>query len=297
MSGPSIAELQKMARETFGRELSEAQAEAYRGRLPTMVAERRAAAAGDQASGRHRTGAGSADAGRRRWMSDHDLVYASIAELAPRLAAKELSPVEVTEAALDRIERAGAEAERFHHGHGRERPARGARCRGGDPGRQPLWARCMASRSAIKDLYATRGVATTYGSPLYADWVPGLRCRRGRAPEARRRRAGRQDQPARARLRLDQRQCPLRRRSHNPWRLDHHPGGSSGGSSAAVAAGMVYGAMGSDTGASIRQPAACTGIVGIKPTFGRVSQVRRPAARPGRRTTPDRSPARCAMPR
>ncbi|HEX6111185.1 MAG TPA: amidase, partial [Geminicoccaceae bacterium] len=59
---------------------------------------------------------------------------------------------------------------------------------------------------------------------------------------------------------------------HNPWRLDHHPGGSSGGSSAAVAAGVVYGAMGSDTGASIRQPAACTGIVGIKPTFGRVSK-------------------------
>src|SRR5690606_11070813 len=58
----------------------------------------------------------------------------------------------------------------------------------------------------------------------------------------------------------------------NPWRLDHHPGGSSGGSSAAVAAGVVYGAMGSDTGASIRQPAACTGIVGIKPTFGRVSK-------------------------
>jgi aspartyl-tRNA(Asn)/glutamyl-tRNA(Gln) amidotransferase subunit A len=59
---------------------------------------------------------------------------------------------------------------------------------------------------------------------------------------------------------------------HNPWRLDHHPGGSSGGSAAAVAAGMAYAAMGSDTGASIRQPAACCNLLGIKPTFGRVSK-------------------------
>ena len=59
---------------------------------------------------------------------------------------------------------------------------------------------------------------------------------------------------------------------HNPWRHGHHPGGSSGGSAAAVAAGMAYAALGSDTGASVRQPAACCGIVGIKPTFGRVSK-------------------------
>jgi aspartyl-tRNA(Asn)/glutamyl-tRNA(Gln) amidotransferase subunit A len=58
----------------------------------------------------------------------------------------------------------------------------------------------------------------------------------------------------------------------NPWRLDHHPGGSSGGSAAAVAAGLAHAAMGSDTGASIRQPAACCNLVGIKPTFGRVSK-------------------------
>jgi aspartyl-tRNA(Asn)/glutamyl-tRNA(Gln) amidotransferase subunit A len=58
----------------------------------------------------------------------------------------------------------------------------------------------------------------------------------------------------------------------NPWQLDHHPGGSSGGSAAAVAAGMAYAAMGSDTGASIRQPAACCNLLGIKPTFGRVSK-------------------------
>jgi aspartyl-tRNA(Asn)/glutamyl-tRNA(Gln) amidotransferase subunit A len=202
--------------------------------------------------------------------SADDLAFASITELAPRLAAKEVSPVELTEAMLARIERHDPDlnayitvtADSARHA---ARAAEAAIMAGHALG--PLHGIPVA----LKDLYATRGVATTYGSPLFADWVPDFD---GAAVE-RLKRAGavilgktNLHELAYGTTSANAHYGPVR----NPWRRDHHPGGSSGGSAAAVAAGLAYAAMGSDTGASIRQPAACCGIVGIKPTFGRVSK-------------------------
>jgi aspartyl-tRNA(Asn)/glutamyl-tRNA(Gln) amidotransferase subunit A len=203
-------------------------------------------------------------------MTDQDLAFASIAELAPRLAAREISPVEVTDATLARIEQLEPKlnayitvtAESARHA---ARAAEAAILAGHYHG--PLHGIPVA----IKDLYATRGVATTFGSPLYADWVPDFDA----AAVEQLKRAG-----AVLLGKTNLHELAYGSTSanahygavHNPWRLDHHPGGSSGGSSAAVAAGVAYAAMGSDTGASIRQPAACSGIVGIKSTFGRLSK-------------------------
>jgi aspartyl-tRNA(Asn)/glutamyl-tRNA(Gln) amidotransferase subunit A len=203
-------------------------------------------------------------------MADSDLAFASIAELAPRLAARELSPVEVTEASLARIEQLEPQLNAFI-----TVTAESARAEA-----RAAEAEIMAGNHlgflhgipvGIKDLYATRGVATTYGSPLFADWVPDFDA----AAVERLKAAGavligktNLHELAYGSTSANAHYGPVR----NPWRHDHHPGGSSGGSAAAVAAGMAHAAMGSDTGASIRQPAACCNLVGIKPTFGRVSK-------------------------
>ncbi len=199
-----------------------------------------------------------------------ELAYAPIAELAPRLAARELSPVELTEAVLRRIERLEPRlnayitvtAESARHA---ARAAEAAIMAGHHLG--PLHGIPVA----VKDLYATRGIATTYGSPLFAGWVPEFDA----AAVERLKRAGavllgktNLHELAYGTTSANAHYGPV----HNPWRQGHHPGGSSGGSAAAVAAGTAFAALGSDTGASIRQPAACTGIVGIKPTFGLVSK-------------------------
>ena len=122
---------------------------------------------------------------------------------------------------------------------------------------------------AIKDCFDTAGVRTTQGSRYFENIVPKT------------------DAAAVARL-VDAGAIMVGKTNmnelaagtsgknvrfgdvHNPWSHAHSPGGSSSGSAVAVAAGMVLGALGTDTGGSVRVPAACTGIVGLRPTFGRV---------------------------
>src|SRR5262249_36729001 len=123
----------------------------------------------------------------------------------------------------------------------------------------------------IKDIFCTRGLETTCASRILRGFVPPYESTVTERLAA----AGavslgklNMDEFAMGSSTENSARGPVR----NPWSLGHVPGGSSGGSAAAVAASLCAGATGTDTGGSIRQPAAFCGIVGVKPTYGRVSR-------------------------
>ena len=203
-------------------------------------------------------------------MTDDDLAYAPISDLAPALKSQKISPVELTELALARIERHDGALNSFitvmadqarHDAKTAEKAIEAGDWQG------PLHGIPVA----VKDLYATAGTLTTYGSGLFADWVPD----HDAAVVERLKAAG---AVILGKTNLQELAYgttsanPHFGQVYNPWKEGYHPGGSSGGSAAALAAGFCSMALGSDTGASIRQPAACCGVVGLKPTFGRVSK-------------------------
>jgi len=203
-------------------------------------------------------------------MTADDLSYLTISEAAAGLRRKEFSPLELTKACLARIEaidgklhsfitvtadralkQAGEAAKELHSGNDRG-PLHGI----------PI---------ALKDLYMTKGIRTTCHSAVLENWTP--------------------DHDATAVAKLQEAGTILLGKLgmhefafggpsvdapfpavKNPWNTDHIPGGSSSGSGAALAGGLCYGALGSDTGGSIRTPSSHCGIVGIKPTYGRVSR-------------------------
>ncbi len=124
---------------------------------------------------------------------------------------------------------------------------------------------------ALKDIFVTRGMATTAASRILAGWIPPY----DGTAVARLRQAGavllgklNMDEFAMGSSNENSSVKPVR----NPWDLGKVPGGSSGGSAAAVAAALTAASLGTDTGGSIRQPASLSGIVGLKPTYGRVSR-------------------------
>src|SRR5262245_58317989 len=205
-------------------------------------------------------------------MTTAALAWTSAAELARLIAARQVSPVEDVQAHLDRIARLDGTLKAYitvtdEAALAAAKAAEAARMAGGPLGPLP------GVPIALKDLVLTRGVRTTGGSKILVDWVP--------------------DEDGTVATRLAQAGAislgklnmhefaygpegvnPHHGTPWNPWDAGTHRicGGSSSGSGAAVAAGLCAGALGSDTGGSIRIPASLCGITGIKPTYGRVSR-------------------------
>ncbi|HET6504131.1 MAG TPA: amidase [Amycolatopsis sp.] len=194
-----------------------------------------------------------------------DAYQLSLAEAAEKIRTKELSPVELTESVLARADAVEDKITAFATrtpGLARKAAVQAEAEIAGGAYRGPLHGIPVG----IKDLYETAGIPTTSSSAVRADYVP----ERDSAVVEKLTAAG----------------MVLVGKTHthefaygaetpttrNPWDLERIPGGSSGGSGAAVAAGECLVGMGSDTGGSIRIPASICGTVGLKPTYGRVSR-------------------------
>jgi aspartyl-tRNA(Asn)/glutamyl-tRNA(Gln) amidotransferase subunit A len=196
-----------------------------------------------------------------------ELTRMTAAELAAAIASGEASAVEVTQAHLDRILDVDPRVHAFLHV---DSDGALAAARAVDEGQGPKGP-LAGVPLALKDVIVTRGVPTTVGSRILEGWIPPYDA----TVTERLRAAGivvlgktNMDEFAMGSSTENSAYGP----SHNPWDLDRVPGGSSGGSSAAVAGFMAPLGIGTDTGGSIRQPAAVTGLVGHKPTYGGVSR-------------------------
>ena len=191
-------------------------------------------------------------------------------ELAGMLAAGELTSLELTQACLDRIHAVDRRVGAFLFVDDDGALAAARRVDAERAAGRPLH-RLAGVPVAIKDNMVSRGQPTTCASKILEGWRPPYDA----TVVTRLREAG---LPIVGKTNMDEfamgssTEHSAFKPTHNPWSLDRIPGGSSGGSAAAVGAFMVPLALGSDTGGSIRQPAAVTGTVGAKPTYGAVSR-------------------------
>jgi aspartyl-tRNA(Asn)/glutamyl-tRNA(Gln) amidotransferase subunit A len=195
-----------------------------------------------------------------------ELTRLTAAETAAKIASREVTAVEVAQAHLDRIAAVDSKLNAFLHVDTDGALAQAKRVDAGE-----VTGPLAGVPLALKDVIVTRGVPTTAGSKILEGWVPPYDA----TIVERMRDAG---IVVLGKTNMDEfamgssTEHSAYGATHNPWDLDRTPGGSGGGSSAAVAGFLAPLGIGTDTGGSIRQPAAVTGTVGAKPTYGGVSR-------------------------
>ena len=201
----------------------------------------------------------------------NELVRMDAASLGAKIAAKELSSTEVTRACLDRIAATDGDYRAFLHVAEEKALAAAARVDAAVASGEELPSPLAGVPLALKDVFTTTDMPTTCGSKILEGWTSPY----DSTVAARLRAAGipilgktNMDEFAMGSSTENSAYGPTR----NPWDVDRVPGGSGGGSAAALAAFQAPLAIGSDTGGSIRQPAALTATVGVKPTYGTVSR-------------------------
>ena len=203
-------------------------------------------------------------------MATEELTQGTIAELAPRLQRREVSPVEVTRAHLERIDRLNAYLLAYITVLP-ERALAAARRAEDEIRRGQYRGPLHGVPVGLKDLFAIQGVRLTCGSKILAQHVAA----RHATVTQRLEEAGaivlgtlNMHEFAWGATSIN----PHYGTPRNPWDTERIPGGSSGGSAVATRAGLAMATLGSDTGGSVRVPAALSGVVGLKPTYGRVSR-------------------------
>ncbi|MCV7077647.1 Asp-tRNA(Asn)/Glu-tRNA(Gln) amidotransferase subunit GatA [Mycobacterium szulgai] len=200
-----------------------------------------------------------------------DIIREDAATLAAKIAAKEISSVELTQACLDQIEATDDRYHAFLHVAGEQALSAAAAVDKAVAAREQLPSPLAGVPLALKDVFTTIDMPTTCGSKILEGWQSPYDA----TLTTRLRAAGipilgktNMDEFAMGSSTENSAYGPTR----NPWNVDRVPGGSGGGSAAALAAFQAPLAIGSDTGGSIRQPAALTATVGVKPTYGTVSR-------------------------